>query len=288
MANNRGSVWARAEILLLLNIWRDEDVEGQLQGMHRNLPIYNRVSELLEVRGGFKRTPEQCRNKLKSLKSDWSKAKTNFGRSGTSGRNNVNNEEFVILNDVLSARPIHSPVNIVDTMVPSGSAAARADITDNPSGPVGQDPYQDDHHSDVAEEDLFETFDDSGSRNMEDSCGGTGSEGKKKGTKRVWTGRLYDDEESFISSEGDDRPSSSMSSSSSSDGKKSKKTVVGSNTTKKVGGSQSKAKSLSGGSGIMNMAASNVPVNGMYYFLGSEHASNEYCEIFKTTTELFK
>jgi hypothetical protein len=43
----RSTVWSRAERLLLLNIWCDEDIEGQLQGIHRNLPVYARIGELL-------------------------------------------------------------------------------------------------------------------------------------------------------------------------------------------------------------------------------------------------
>jgi hypothetical protein len=47
MAVNRGAVWSRRERLLLLQIWRDEDVEGQLQGLHRNHAVYSNVADLL-------------------------------------------------------------------------------------------------------------------------------------------------------------------------------------------------------------------------------------------------
>ena len=64
MAANIGLVWSRADRLCLLNIWWDEDIEGQLQGNHRNSHVSHRVAELLALQGqeGYERTTEQCRN----------------------------------------------------------------------------------------------------------------------------------------------------------------------------------------------------------------------------------
>ena len=56
---NRGTVWSRQERLCLLNIWRDEDIEGQLQGNHRNSHVYSRIAELLAVHG-YERSTDQC------------------------------------------------------------------------------------------------------------------------------------------------------------------------------------------------------------------------------------
>jgi hypothetical protein len=39
---NRGAVWEIAETIALINIWKDENIEGQLEGLHRNLPIFQR------------------------------------------------------------------------------------------------------------------------------------------------------------------------------------------------------------------------------------------------------
>ena len=58
MVANKGTVWAAAEVEALIDIWRAEDIEAQLEGVHRNLPIYERVAELLNLRG-FDRTGEQ-------------------------------------------------------------------------------------------------------------------------------------------------------------------------------------------------------------------------------------
>jgi hypothetical protein len=50
-ALNRGAVWANAEVQALIEIWKAEDIEGQLAGLHRNIPVYARVAELLGIQG---------------------------------------------------------------------------------------------------------------------------------------------------------------------------------------------------------------------------------------------
>ena len=84
MANqDRGAIWSEAEKIDLIEVWKEQDVEAQLEGVHRNLPIYQRVAEVLNLRG-HDRTAKQCRNKMNSLKSDYNKEKKVNGRSGHS------------------------------------------------------------------------------------------------------------------------------------------------------------------------------------------------------------
>ena len=52
------SVWSQNETLALVELWRDEDVEAQLEDVHRNLAVYNRLAELLSIRG-YERTGKQ-------------------------------------------------------------------------------------------------------------------------------------------------------------------------------------------------------------------------------------
>ena len=119
----RGTVFSKPERLLLLQLWRDEDVEGQLAGCHRNITVYTRLSELMGLQG-YDRTAEQCLNKFKAMRGEWVKMKRNLDRSGTSGRCNGTNEEMEILTEVLGTRPIHTPANIVDTLALSGGSTA--------------------------------------------------------------------------------------------------------------------------------------------------------------------
>jgi hypothetical protein len=72
------------EAAILLQIRRDEDVEGQLAGVHHNTPVYDQVAARLN-RNGYNRTGAQCRSKKKGLRAKWTKAKDNMAKSGTSG-----------------------------------------------------------------------------------------------------------------------------------------------------------------------------------------------------------
>jgi hypothetical protein len=68
----RGTVWSHNEVLTLIDIWKAEDIEAQLENVHRNLPNFNRVAELMNLRG-YERTGAQCRSKMKALKSEYNK-----------------------------------------------------------------------------------------------------------------------------------------------------------------------------------------------------------------------
>ena len=65
----RGETWGAQERLLLLQIWRDDDVEGQLADVHHNQPVYDQVATRLNETGGFNRTGTQCRSKIKALRA---------------------------------------------------------------------------------------------------------------------------------------------------------------------------------------------------------------------------
>jgi hypothetical protein len=97
----RCETWCIPERLLLLQIWCDEDVEGQLAGVHHNTPVYDQVDG----------TGAQCRSKIKGLRAKWTKAKDNMAKSGNSrGRyGGLQEEEWEILTEVLGNRAIHNP-----------------------------------------------------------------------------------------------------------------------------------------------------------------------------------
>jgi hypothetical protein len=75
------NAWSPEETIALIEVWRDEDIEGQLSGIHRNIPVMGRVAELLRDRG-YERTGPQCRTKMKTLKSDYKNIKHLNNRSG--------------------------------------------------------------------------------------------------------------------------------------------------------------------------------------------------------------
>jgi hypothetical protein len=94
-------MWANGEIDALIDVWRAEDIEGQLAGLHRNLPVYARVAELLAIKG-YDRSHEQCRIKMKHLRGEYMKDKNINGRSGHS---RLSSCVFDLLDDILGHRP---------------------------------------------------------------------------------------------------------------------------------------------------------------------------------------
>ena len=68
------SNWKDCEVLRLIDIWGDDVVQSQLEGCKRNKQIYERISKELLVYG-VQRSAEQCREKIKKLKSEYRKVK---------------------------------------------------------------------------------------------------------------------------------------------------------------------------------------------------------------------
>jgi hypothetical protein len=48
---NRAVVRGVNETLALAEIWKEEDVEAQLEGIHRNMAVYNKLAVLVNLRG---------------------------------------------------------------------------------------------------------------------------------------------------------------------------------------------------------------------------------------------
>lgn len=62
--------WSDEETLALIEIWADEDVQRALRGSVHNGHVYADISERMQDLG-FLKTSEQCRWKIKSLRSNF-------------------------------------------------------------------------------------------------------------------------------------------------------------------------------------------------------------------------
>ena len=71
--------WSSAEILHLIEIWSDDSIQGQLDGLVRNKKVFVRIAAEMEC-SGYCRNFQQCRNKIKSLKAEYKKVKDNNNR----------------------------------------------------------------------------------------------------------------------------------------------------------------------------------------------------------------
>ena len=61
----------------------DEKIQRELDGATRNEKVYQEIAQLMAAHG-YQRTYQQCREKLKKLKSDYRVIKDHNGRSGSS------------------------------------------------------------------------------------------------------------------------------------------------------------------------------------------------------------
>ena len=113
---SRGSTWSDAEVTALISIWGDEGIQEQLDGASRNRSIYNTISKKLKE-SGFDRDWQQCKSKIKNLKSDYKKIKDH---NGVTGNSRQTCKFFEKLDAILGHRPASSPSILLDV----GSSAA--------------------------------------------------------------------------------------------------------------------------------------------------------------------
>ena len=75
------ATWSDSEVLHLIELWREEGVQEQLEEAKRNKHVYKKIAKGMRERGSNK-TGVQCRAKMKTLKLDYCKIKDNHGKTG--------------------------------------------------------------------------------------------------------------------------------------------------------------------------------------------------------------
>ena len=56
--------WSDKETAKLIEIWREQAIQEQLEGCKRNRDVYDKVSREMQ-KAGYTRTGQQCREKIK-------------------------------------------------------------------------------------------------------------------------------------------------------------------------------------------------------------------------------
>jgi len=79
---SRGQNWNEHEIQALVSLWSEEGFQRELKKSVRNDLAYARISRELALRD-YIRTAEQCRAKVKSLKTNYKQIVDRLRRSGT-------------------------------------------------------------------------------------------------------------------------------------------------------------------------------------------------------------
>ena len=77
------ALWADQEVLKLVELWGEDSVQEQLEGCKQNSQVYDRIAREMQL-AGFDRTGQQCRDKMKKLRSEYRKIKDSNSRTGES------------------------------------------------------------------------------------------------------------------------------------------------------------------------------------------------------------
>ncbi len=109
---DRGSTWEDEEVFLLIGIWADEKIQQQLDSCSRKKPIFEKMAKKLLEKGGFARSCNQIREKIKQLKQRYKKIKDN---NQLSGRSQKTFKFFDKLDEVIGDRPIKRPSSVLES-----------------------------------------------------------------------------------------------------------------------------------------------------------------------------
>ena len=77
-ASNRGVSWSDDEVKALLAIWGEDKVQEELDGAVRNKVVYVGIAKKMQELG-YERDWQQCKVKIKNLKSTYREIKDHNG-----------------------------------------------------------------------------------------------------------------------------------------------------------------------------------------------------------------
>ena len=132
--STRGAAWSDTEVKTLIALWADRNVQEQIQGSVRNNHIYKKMSKDMKEKR-FSRDAEQCKAKIKNLKTEYRQVKDNNNKTGR-GRKTF--KYYDELDAVLGHRPASRPPVVLDATVGGlsvePSQEGERDSTDNDCG----------------------------------------------------------------------------------------------------------------------------------------------------------
>lgn len=103
--------WSTLETRCLISIWTEESVQRKLEDSYRNRTIYKEISKKMEA-NGYSRSWQQCKRKIKHLKSTFRKAK---GSNKKSSRDRISCPFYKELDRVLGDRFCPGDSDVLDS-----------------------------------------------------------------------------------------------------------------------------------------------------------------------------
>ena len=107
---SRGAAWTDKEIKALISIWGDSKIQEELDGAVRNKTIFVQIQKNLAEKG-YEHDWQQCRAKLKNLKTQYRKVKDH---NGETGRGRIMCKFYKELDNILGHRPASVPTILLD------------------------------------------------------------------------------------------------------------------------------------------------------------------------------
>ena len=110
-ATNRGVSWSDDEVKALLAIWGEDKVQEELDGAVRNKVVYVGIAKKMQELG-YERDWQQCKVKIKNLKSTYREIKDH---NGETGRGRKTCKFYKELDEILGHRPASTPPVVLDS-----------------------------------------------------------------------------------------------------------------------------------------------------------------------------
>ena len=139
----RGTLWTNEEISCLMGIWADQK---QLDNTHKNAEMYGVICEYMSMHG-FNRTAEQCRVKVKRMKTQYHKVKDLMRKSGSSADEKDKLPWFDEMDSILGHKPASEPdfleshPSTQSSLTTSTSSSAAASPPPNPASESNIGPF---------------------------------------------------------------------------------------------------------------------------------------------------
>ncbi|KAM9328767.1 uncharacterized protein KZ484_020133 isoform 2-T2 [Pholidichthys leucotaenia] len=102
--------WSDKETIILLELWGDPRVQQCLGRSPHNGHIFTEISEKLSA-NGFSRSPEQCYNRIKRLKSVYRQCQESMGSCGK-----IDFKFYDLLEQILEKQPSASTAGVTDSI----------------------------------------------------------------------------------------------------------------------------------------------------------------------------
>ena len=104
--------WSWEETFKLISLWSEDNIQEQLEGCRRNSSVFRKIADGLRE-AGFSRTLEQCREKIKKLKTEYKKIRD---KRETTGQGRYPEwEYFDAINEVLGPKHSTEPPVLVES-----------------------------------------------------------------------------------------------------------------------------------------------------------------------------